>query len=915
MATEIEANPTARVSRAGREEPSFREYLDSLKRRADLREIVSRYAEVGPKGMACCPFHEDTTPSLHVDAEKGLFHCFGCEASGDVFEFVMKVEGVAFPEAVDLVAAQVGAPLWSGGDSRGDPRAGGGRDAILDATVCFYEKALTDERAAEVQRERGVTPETLRQFRVGYGAPGLRQHLVDERGFDVEACVATGVLARSRSGTEYEPFAGHLIFPNVVRGRVVHISGRAPADAEPKWRHLIGKIEHVFNAQVLVRATEVVVVEGPFDCLAVAQIGLPCIALYGTGQIDLLPRQAAERLERVYVALDADDAGRRAAAKLATAIGFKARIVSLPDGKDPCDLVAQGEAETLRELVTSAETWVELEAARVAALPARERADGLRRLARSAASANAAEKPLIIKIACSEFRLMGKGDFRKLIEEESSRRAEAGPATAAEPVSLSDEERAEAIALLEDERLLDRVLDVLDEMGSVGEETNKLALYLAMTSRRLDEPISTRVKGESSSGKSYLVKCVARLFPEEDIVELTAMSDRALFHMKSSMEHRVLIVYERPGAQNSDYQIRTFQSEGKLRYLVTVKDPETGALGAEELEVKGPIAYIETTTEARVHAENETRCFDLHVDESEDQTRRILEREREKARGGSEDVEALALPFRNAQRLLEPFPVLIPYANLIEFPTSKLRARRDQTRCLALIEAAAFLAQRRRSTVTVGARAFIAASLEDYAVAYALAGDVLKEIARGLSPNCESMLRKAWLTGRDVAVVDLARLPSLLKRDFIDATRWAKGTVEKFLHEADRAGYVESIPGGQGKATLYRLLRLPSDVDISLLKPEELRERVEATHTDLPKGPFGWVKDLGAEELALPAQRPTEGAPDDSVQRADPGLRIPRVPSGEACAGGVNPPAANNLTRTNADLSGSCAGAKGASDD
>ncbi|NIN92529.1 DNA primase, partial [bacterium] len=112
------------------------------------------------------------------------------------------------------------------------------------------------------------------------------------------------------------------------------------------------------------------------------------------------------------------------------------------------------------------------------------------------------------------------------------------------------------------------------------------------------------VKGESSAGKSYLVSSVSQFFPEEDILEFTALTPKALFHRKDNIKHKALIVYERSGAEESDYSIRTLQSEKKLIFSTPVKDPLTGNFETQDIEIEGPIAYIETTTRSHIHPEN-----------------------------------------------------------------------------------------------------------------------------------------------------------------------------------------------------------------------------------------------------------------------------------------------------------------------
>jgi hypothetical protein len=221
------------------------------------------------------------------------------------------------------------------------------------------------------------------------------------------------------------------------------------------------------------------------------------------------------------------------------------------------------------------------------------------------------------------------------------------------------------------------------------------------------------------------------------------MSDKALFHTRTNLAHKILIVYERHGAENVDYLIRSFQSEGKIRYMFAFKDPESKeGIGTLEREVEGPICFIQTTTATQIHTENETRVFDLFSDDSENQTISIMKRQRQAFLGPPRDHEAMIRRWQNAQRLLEPYPVVIPYADHIEFPAHRLRARRDHLRFLGLIEALAVLAQRRRRREVFGGKECIVADCEDYHMAFHLANRLLKQTVAGYSPKCEELVRR-----------------------------------------------------------------------------------------------------------------------------------------------------------------------------
>jgi DNA primase catalytic core len=839
-------------------------YLDGLKERADLAEIIGQHTTVNRRGMAKCPLHDDRAPSLHVDTERGLWCCHGCQRGGDAITFLREIQQCGFREAVDALADLVGIDRWRW---RGDEVSSASisrRSAILLAAVEFYESALTDEHRRELNDQRGLLSETLARFRVGYGRPGLRRHLVEGLGHDLEACVAAGVL-RSDRGTISEPLQGRFTFPNVHYGRVVHLTGRSRDGGGPKWCHIAGKIEHLFN-EPAVRAREVIVVEGPIDCLAMDQLGFRSVALYGTSTDRLLSRDLS-RVERLFIALDPDDSGRKGMDTLGQALGFKARIVNMPDGQDPGDFMAGGgDHNSFRALLDQAKTWIELQAEHVAALPVVDRAAGLRLLARETAKADATTAPLIYDIVCSEAQLVSKAEFGPMIEEERAR-LPAGTGTSDDtPAPISGEERAEAMALLRDPDLLEHMLEDLDRLNSVGEEENKIALYLIMTSRLLPDPASATVKGESSSGKSHTVRHVAKMFPEEAIVEITGMSSKALYHFNEPVAHRVLIVCELPGAEEADYPFRVLQSEKKLVYWVSVKNPETNEWEAKRHELEGPISLIQTTTEAKIHEENATRCFDLFVDETAEQTARIAERQRHSHAAPSVDEEPIVRRWQNAQRLLERLPVQIPFAPQIEFPTDRIRARRDLPRFLALIEASALLHQHQRDRVTINDVEHVVANYTDYEIAFRLSASLLSQSVQGFSPKCAQMVRVAWQL-EEQGNGDTSNPQSLSRADIQDRTGKSRNTVDKFMGEAEDAGLIV-IKRSPGKANEYLLRRAPAGASLRLLETEELRRRHGAA-IDLPRAAqsgVGRVNQLAEGELTEPAQ----ATPDSDCRSEEP---------------------------------------------
>lgn len=400
--------------------------------------------------------------------------------------------------------------------------------------------------------------------------------------------------------------------------------------------------------------------------------------------------------------------------------------------------------------------------------------------------------------------------------------AEAAPAA-----SMSDTERAEALALLRRPDLLDQVARDVDTLGYVGEDINKRLLYLVAVSRKLADPLSAIVLSQSGAGKSGLTEVIEKLTPPEDVVLLTRLTPQSLYYTEPGfLDRKLVIVEERYGSQEADYSIRVLQSRKKLIAAAPIKDPQTGNLKTRVFTVEARAAFIEATTASSVNHENATRCFELSMDESPEQTARIHARQRlMKTEAGlhlRQQAEEAARRHWSAQRLLEPAPVMIPFAEALTFPTAWMRTRRDHARFLNLVEVSAFLHQHQRER-RGGA---VVAAVADYAVAYALAAQVLSETLS----DVKKPLRDAHQQIKSLA---LAGDGSVSRREIREALKVPDSTVRRWLQDLVDFEYLSIVTSdggkpGQGKTLRYVLLeREPREDELGgLLAPRELQARL-----------------------------------------------------------------------------------------
>ncbi|TBH21432.1 DNA primase [Thermus thermamylovorans] len=336
--------------------------VEAIKRRLSLREVVSRYVALKPAGRGrfrgLCPFHQEKTPSFYVDEEKGLFHCFGCKAGGDLFAFVEKIEGLDFLGALERLAEEAGVEI----PQRGAPQ---NRRELLEvlrlAQAYFLEGLKASPEAQAYLRGRGLSEESLARFGLGYAPPkaeGLLLYL-SRHGVSPEEGLKAGVLAE-KDGRFYDRFRQRITFPiKDPLGRIVAFTGRALGDEAPKYLNspetpLFRKREVLFaypEAKPRLREGRAIVVEGLFDAIALHQMGFAeAVAVLGSGLSEEQARLLkGQEVREVYLAFDADEAGQKAALQsldLALARQFLFYAVRLP-AKDPGELLLHPEGPAL----------------------------------------------------------------------------------------------------------------------------------------------------------------------------------------------------------------------------------------------------------------------------------------------------------------------------------------------------------------------------------------------------------------------------------------------------------------------------------------------------------------------------------------------------------------------------------------
>jgi DNA primase len=400
-------------------------FIDELVARADIVELIGARVQLKKAGReykACCPFHDEKTPSFWVSPHKQFFHCFGCGAHGTALGFLMQYEQLPFPEAVEELAGRLGLEVPHEGGNAPTQKSQEPLTDLLGRIAGFYQEALAgNERARTYLRGRGLEPATLERFRIGY-APDAWNEVLRRFGQTDEgqqALLATGIIIERdtpRPGSEpwYDRFRDRIMFPiRDPRGRVLGFGGRVLDGGEPKYLNspeteLFHKGQELYGLHEMrlarTAATRLLVVEGYMDVVRLHQAGITyAVATLGTATTPEHLRRAFRLVSEIVFCFDGDRAGRGAAWRaLQNALpeareGRELKFLFLPDGEDPDSLVGKEGQAAFEQRLAAALPLSEYLVSHLAEEADLSHADGRARYV-------ALARPLIAKVPAGVFQ-------------------------------------------------------------------------------------------------------------------------------------------------------------------------------------------------------------------------------------------------------------------------------------------------------------------------------------------------------------------------------------------------------------------------------------------------------------------------------------------------------------------------------
>lgn len=849
--------------------------FEQIKKSADIVRVVESYGialkREGKDFVGLCPFHEDKAPSLRVTPGKGLFRCPACGAAGNVIQFVARKEDLTDREAAQkLLCAIPGVLLASELQKKPSSPAVAGcsvtlpeRAKLLARVAGFYAKTLHRDRAGldYLKSRRLDDPAMLETFQVGY-CNGTLRNALPKAGEIIGQLQAIGVL--NEKGNEC--FYGRVIVPILdAAGNVVSLYGRRLGDEQPRHLYLKGEHRGVFNGIAAKTSQSLIVTEAVFDAMSLWAAGFRnVISLYGkdgwTADHETLIRENGTT--ETLLALDGDARGQEAAEALEIKLsGYVKTVqrVTWPDGvKDANAFFLSRSAEDFRallpqvraaradeetagkeEITITPEGFALSVSGRRYELCAIEKPSAARLKATVKALADEAGRFHIdtvdfylsrsrkgfIAEAARLFRDVPEAieaDMGRLTVALEKHIAQKLDGASVSVVAVPDGDRLEALRMGRSAGLVDELQRDFGKLGIIGEETNRLLLYLAMTSRKMDDPLAVQILSSSGAGKSHLQDAVLSLCPDEDLIKLTSLTGQALFYKgEDSLRHKCLAIAEVAGAEGARYALRNLISERKLVIESTIKNALTGRLETQLNTVYGPTAVFETTTNPDTDPETKSRYVLLSVDESPEQTKAILEAQRQshtlEGRKRRKAREAVLAKHHALQRLLEPVAVVNPFEPLLSYGDDRLAFRRDHPKYLNLILAVTFLHQMqrpRKHDPELGE--YIETTLDDIAIANELAHQLFGQSQDDLSFPSRQLLRLVgdYVSRRAVELKTDPGKVEFTRRELREAIKWTEARLRLHLGELMRLEYVCAVSGRFGQRFCHRLLVDPDEADM-----------------------------------------------------------------------------------------------------
>ena len=378
---------------------------------------------------------------------------------------------------------------------------------------------------------------------------------------------------------------------------------------------------------------------------------------------------------------------------------------------------------------------------------------------------------------------------------------------------LTPQEIKAAKEYLSAPNLMQRTMEDIGRAGVIGEEINRLLMYIIFTSRKREYPLHIISLGSSGIGKTHLQEKVSALIPEEDKLEITSLSGNAFYYFgQQELRNKLILIEDMDGAEEVLYPLREIKSKRKITKTVVIKNTK-GETRTVSLTVEGPVCVSGCTTKESLYEDNANRSFLIYIDESKEQDNKIMSYQRKQSAGKIDLSEQWNLieQFQNMQRTLVPVTIRNPYAEKLQIPEEVFKPRRSNAHYLAFIEAVTFYHQYQRESKvdTQSGEMYIETSLEDIEEANKLMKEVLIRKSDPLNAACRKYLEwlKGWLNVSNQPAGKAGKT-SFTNKEVRQAIRINPSNQKRYMIQLQDYDYVQKIQGEKGKTHHYEITNL-----------------------------------------------------------------------------------------------------------
>ena len=821
--------------------------IAEIKSRLTLDQVLRTYSLSPDRNHRLrCPWHDDRTPSLQIYPKTDTWTCFSstCNAgSGDQIDFIMRYEKITKHEAL-LKAKTMIEPSYAGKTQLSTV-------AILTK---YYQGSLhamqRSKKAQAYANRRGLNYEQLGigfcAYQVGKSWNKDLQANAEKLGlYNIKNCLIFPTKNK--------------------QGQIVSIYGRTVSDSsKSKHFYLAGGFKGLYPKWPPSNTTRIILTESVIDAATLSQYTEePVLALYGTNGFTKDHEQVIRELdvlEEVVLFFDGDEAGKAAVEKCTNQLqvlrpNLKISYVETPQDEDPNSLVQSHDPEILQHLIDNRKFSFSIESVstdrhsiekkntpngklnvdnpelilyhtdlltitilggiKISGLDRMRVTVKIERLHRSHHLPvrhsldlyhSKQVEQLVQKIA--ESLEISTSQAEKIISEmtgsleryRQNKLEQLKPKKTEKP-AMTQADIAEAIKYLKDPKLLRNTLTGIAKSGIVGEKNNALIAYLAYTSRKREKPLHIMCLGASGTGKTYLQEKISELIPEEDKIEITTLSDNALYYFgREELKQKLILIEDLDGAENVLYPLRELQTKRRITKTVTLKDNK-GNLKTITLRVEGPVSVSGCTTRERVYEDNANRCILLYIDTSSEQDKRIMTYQKSLSSGkiNQAEEEQIRAKLKTVQRLLKPIKVINPFAEMIDLPKEVFKPRRTLLLLLSFIETITFYHQYQRPQRINEAtgESFIESTKEDVEAAFSLLKEVLFSKSDELTQAARLFLEKLKAQVKDGEVFYTQQIRKEL--------RISSSTIHRHIRELRINGYLKYKGGNKYRGYEYQI--------------------------------------------------------------------------------------------------------------